>query len=52
MKRNGRCLYSEYKIQGLGSYCAAYCLYLFYLTKVLGIDFQSAVLDLYYQTFS
>ena len=53
IKRNGHCLYSEYKIQGLtskrDSYCASYCLYIIYLTKVLGIDFKSAVLNLYYQ---
>ena len=53
IKRNGYCLYSEYKIQGLtskqDSYCASYCLYIIYLTKVLGIDFKIAVLNLYYQ---
>ena len=53
IKRNGHCLYSEYKIQGLASqqdyYCASYCLYMIYLTKVLGIDFKIAVLNLYYQ---
>ena len=53
IKRNGYCLYSEDKIQGLtskqDSYCASYCLYIIYLTKVLGIDFKIAVLNLYYQ---
>ena len=53
IKRNGHCLYSEYKIQGLtnkrGSYCASYCLYIIYSTQVIGIDFISAVLNLYYQ---
>ena len=53
IKRNGYCLYSEYKIQDLtskqDSYCASYCLYIIYLTKVLGIDFKIAVLNLYYQ---
>ena len=53
IKRNGYCLYSEYKIQGLtskqDSYCASYCLYIIYLTKVLGIIFKNAVLNLYYQ---
>ena len=38
IKRNGYCLYSEYKIQGLASkqdsYCASYCLYVIYLTNV------------------
>ena len=53
IKRKGHCLYSENKIQGLtnerGFYCANYCLYIIYLTKVIGIDFISAVLNLYYQ---
>ena len=53
MKGNGHFLYSEYKRQGLGSkkdsYCASYCLYIIYLTKVIGIDFKSAVLELFYQ---
>ena len=53
IKRNGYCLYSEYMIQGLtnkqDSYCASYCLYVIYSTKVIGIDFKSAVLSLYYQ---
>ena len=51
IKRNGFCLYSEYKIQGLTSkkdiYCASYCFYKIYLTKVVGIDFKSANLNLY-----
>ena len=51
IKRNGFCLYSEYQIQKDDSYCASYCLYIIYLTKVLGIDFKSAVLNLYYQRF-
>ena len=34
------------------SFCASYCLYIFYLTKVLGIEFISAVLNLLYQKFS
>ena len=53
IKRNSYCLYSEYKIKGLtskrDSFCASYCLYLIYLTKVLGFDFVFAVLNLYYQ---
>ena len=56
IKRNGYCLFSEYKIQGItnkpDSYCGSYCLYVFYLTKVFGFDFKSAVLNLYYQRFS
>ena len=51
IKRNGYCLYSEYHIQKNDSLCASYCLYIIYLTKVLGIDFKSAVLNLYYQRF-
>ena len=49
IKRNGYCLYSENQIQKNESFCASYCLYINYLTKVLGIDFKSAVLNLYYQ---
>ena len=52
IKQNGFCLYSEYQIQKNDSFCASYCLYLIYLTKVEGIDFKSAVLNLYYQRFS
>ena len=40
-------IYSEYQIQTNDSYCAAYCLYVLYLTKVIG--FKNAVLKLYYQ---
>ena len=28
------------------SFCASYCLYIIYLTKIVGIDFESAVLNL------
>ena len=52
IKRNGYCLYSEYQIQKNDSFCASYCLYISYLTKVLGIVFKSAVLNLYYQRIS
>ena len=52
IKRNGYCLYSEYQIQKEDSFCGSYCLYLIYLTKVLGIAFKSAVLNLYYQRIS
>ena len=51
IKRNGYCLYSEYQIQKEDSFCGSYCLYIIYLTKVSGIDFISAVLNLYYQRF-
>ena len=52
IKRNGYCLYSEYQIQKNDSLRASYCLYIIYLTKIVGIDFKFAVLDLYYQRFS
>ena len=52
IKRNGYCLYSEYQIQKNDSYCASYCLYIIYLTKILGVDFKDAVLNLYYQRLS
>ena len=52
IKRNGYCLYSEYQIQKNDSYCASYCLYIIYLTKMLGIDFKTSVLNLYYQRIS
>ena len=52
IKRNGICLYSEYQIQKNDSYCASCCLYIIYLTKVVGLDFKSAVLNLYYQRLS
>ena len=43
-------IYSEYQIQTNDSYCAAFCLYVLYLTKVIG--FKNAVLNLYYQNLS
>ena len=53
IKRNGHCLYFEYRIQGVTRkrdfYSASYCLYMIYLTKVIGLDFKSAVSNLYYQ---
>ena len=52
IKRNGYCLYTEYQIQKNDSFCASYCLYIIYLTKIVGIDFKFAVLDLYYRRFS
>ena len=45
-KQNGHCLYSEYQIQKNDSFCASYCLYIIYLTKVVGIGFKCAVLSL------
>ena len=49
IKRNGYCLYSENQFQKSDSFCASYCLYKIYLRKLLGIDFKSAVLNLFYQ---
>ena len=49
IKRNRYCFYSEYQTQKNDSFCGSYCLYIIYLTKVLGIVFKSAVLNLYYQ---
>ena len=45
IKRNGYCLYVEHQIQKNDSFCANFCLYIIYLTKVVGIDFKSAVLN-------
>ena len=50
--KHKKCIYSEYQIQKNDSVCASYCLYILYLTKMLGIDFKSAVLNLFYQRFS
>ena len=56
IKRNGHCSFSEYKIQGLtckrDCFCASFCLYIFYLTKVKGFVFKSGDLNLYYQRVS
>ena len=40
-------IFSEYQIQKDDSYCTAYCLYVLYLTNIIG--FKNAVLNLYYQ---
>ena len=42
-------IYSKCQIQTDDSYSAAYCLYVLYLTNIIG--FKNAVLNLYYQTF-
>ena len=52
IKRNGYCLYFEYRIQKNDSFCANYRLYKIYLTKIVGIDFESAVWNLFYQRIS
>ena len=49
IKRTGYFLYSEHQIQKNDSFCASFCLYILYLTKVVGKDFKSAVSKLYYQ---
>ena len=46
IKRNGYCLYSEYQIEKNDSFCAICCFFIIYQTKVLGIEFKSAVLNL------
>ena len=38
-----KCIYSDYQIQKNDSYCAAYCLYVLYLTQIIG--FKNAVLN-------
>ena len=56
IKRNGHCIFSESKKQGLtnekDSFCAGNCLYIIYLTKVAGKNSKSAVLKLYHQKIS
>ena len=53
IKQNGHCLLSECKKQGWtnerDAHCAVFRFYIIYLAKVLGIDFNSAVFNLYYQ---
>ena len=46
-KQINKGIFSEYQIQKDDSYCAAYCLYVLYLTNIIG--FKNAVLNLYYQ---
>ena len=52
IKQNGYCLYSENQIRKNDSFCASYCLYITYLTKLVGTDYKSAVLNIYYRRFS
>ena len=49
-KRHKKLIYSEYKIQQKDSLCAAYCLYILYLTQIVSLSFQKAVLNLYYSS--
>ena len=51
-KLTGYCLYSEHQIQKNDSFCASFRFYIIYWTKIVGIDFKSAVWNLNYQTFS
>ena len=46
IKRIGYCLYSECQIQKKYCFCASYYLYIIYLTKIVAINFKSAVLNL------
>ena len=50
--RRGKCFHTKYGVQENDSFCASYVLHILSLTKVLGIDFIYAVLNLYYQTIS
>ena len=46
-------IYSEYQIQKNDSYCAAYCLYVIYITNIIGrLQLINAVLNLYNQSLS
>ena len=53
IKRNGYCFYSEYQIKKMIVFVQVivHIYFILYLTKVLSIDFKSAVLNLYYQKF-
>ena len=44
IQRN-RIFFAEYKSHANDSYCALYCFCMIYLTDVLEIDFESAVLS-------
>ena len=56
MKSEMDFVFSENQIQDFTikrvSFCAALCLYILHLTKVLARDSTTVVLKLYYQTFS
>ena len=52
INQNEFCLNSQYQIQKSDSFCASYRFHFIYLTKVEGIGFKSAVLNLYYRRFS
>ena len=36
--KNRRCVFPEHKIQKFNSFCAALCINIFYLTKIINID--------------
>ena len=46
-KHHKNLIYSEYKLQN-HDLCAVYCLYILYLTQIVGLSFQKTVLNLYY----
>ena len=48
-KTIGKCVFTEQRIPGNNSYCAPYCLYIFYQNKLLKTDIKSAVLHLFYR---
>ena len=43
------CVLPDHQIQKNDSFCGSYCLYIIYSTKMIGIDFISAVLNLHYK---
>ena len=45
-------LYCENQIQKNDSFCASFCFYTNFLTKMISIDFKFIVLKLYYQRIS
>ena len=47
--KHRRCICCDYQIQEKNGLRASYVSYIIYSTKVLEIDFKSAVLNLYYQ---
>ena len=47
MKQIKNVFFSEYQFPKNDGFCSAYCLYVLYLTKIIG--FKNAVLNPYYQ---
>ena len=50
--KHRKCIYSESQIQKNDRFCDSFCLDILHLKKVLGFDFRSAGLNLYYQRVS